>query len=309
MTVPSLPRKKRCEMAGEPKMQAWQPEEITELLAIWTEKNIQDELESSIRNERVYSQISSLLLQKGVRRSAKQCREKIKKMKQEYKKLKEHNNKSGVVPRKNKYYDVLDSVLDNRPTIIGNQVMNSAYLPDDEAMNEGTEDIESPVDVTTMVFDSGDSQDAGPSNGGVHGESPASPSSIPSWDVIKYRVNQKKKRSSALMEFTRALREMQERQLEWDAREMEINREERQRREEERKAREEENREEQRRREEENREERRRREEEERMHEREERRLDREERRLERENFYAMNAQLVSAINNVASALISNSQH
>uniref|UniRef100_UPI00358F7C8A myb/SANT-like DNA-binding domain-containing protein 7 n=1 Tax=Myxine glutinosa TaxID=7769 RepID=UPI00358F7C8A len=148
-------------MAGESKMQAWQPEEIQELLEIWTDKNIQSELDFSIRNEWVYSQISSQLLQKGVHRSAKQCREKIKKMKQEYKKLKELHNKTGLAPTKNKYYEKLDSVLDNRPTVIGSQVMNSANSHEAEDMNEGTEDLKSPIDDKTMVLDSGDSQDAG----------------------------------------------------------------------------------------------------------------------------------------------------
>ncbi|KAJ8403673.1 hypothetical protein AAFF_G00349990, partial [Aldrovandia affinis] len=108
----------------------WTPEEIQAMLSIWADSTVQRELESSVRNEKVYLRISSELATMGFLRSAKQCREKVKKLKQEYRKLKDHNNRDGPDRKGGKWFNLMDSVLGNGNTIpastTGGSVLNSA---------------------------------------------------------------------------------------------------------------------------------------------------------------------------------------
>lgn len=90
----------------------WTDQEIVELLQLWSEDSIQIELESSLRNQRVFDCIALILREKGMFRTGDQCREKIKKMKLEYRRIKD-NHKS----RSWKFYDVMDQVLANRPAL------------------------------------------------------------------------------------------------------------------------------------------------------------------------------------------------
>ncbi|XP_051916005.1 1-aminocyclopropane-1-carboxylate synthase-like protein 1 isoform X1 [Hippocampus zosterae] len=90
----------------------WTDQEIVELLQLWSEDSIQIELESSLRNQRVFDRIALILREKGMFRTGDQCREKIKKMKLEYRRIKD-NHKS----RSWKFYDVMDRVLANRPAL------------------------------------------------------------------------------------------------------------------------------------------------------------------------------------------------
>ncbi|KAJ8262244.1 hypothetical protein GJAV_G00164230 [Gymnothorax javanicus] len=87
----------------------WSTYEAQVLLTLWADASTQQELESTVRNERVYSRIASELAAVGIRRSVKQCREKIKKLKQQYKKLKDENRKTDA-----EWYVTMDSVLGRR---------------------------------------------------------------------------------------------------------------------------------------------------------------------------------------------------
>ena len=90
----------------------WTDPEIVELLQLWSDESVQIELESSLRNQRVFDRIANILREKGIYRTGDQCREKIKKMKLEYRRIKD-NHKT----RSWKFYDVMDRVLANRPAI------------------------------------------------------------------------------------------------------------------------------------------------------------------------------------------------
>lgn len=90
----------------------WTDPEIVELLQLWSDESVQVELESSLRNQRVFDRIARVLQEKGIYRSGDQCREKIKKMRLEYRRIKD-NHKT----RSWKFYDVMDRVLANRPSI------------------------------------------------------------------------------------------------------------------------------------------------------------------------------------------------
>nr|XP_019935005.1 PREDICTED: 1-aminocyclopropane-1-carboxylate synthase-like protein 1 isoform X2 [Paralichthys olivaceus] len=90
----------------------WTDPEIVELLQLWSDESVQIELESSLRNQRVFDRIAHVLREKGIFRTGDQCREKIKKMKLEYRRIKDNHKM-----RSWKFYDVMDRVLANRPAI------------------------------------------------------------------------------------------------------------------------------------------------------------------------------------------------
>ncbi|KAL6106986.1 accs [Pungitius sinensis] len=90
----------------------WTDPEIVELLQLWSDESVQIELESSLRNQRVFDRIAHILREKGIYRTGDQCREKIKKMKLEYRRIKDNHKM-----RSWKFYDVMNRVLANRPAI------------------------------------------------------------------------------------------------------------------------------------------------------------------------------------------------
>lgn len=90
----------------------WTDPEIVELLQLWSDESVQIELESSLRNQRVFDRIAHILRERGIYRTGDQCREKIKKMKLEYRRIKDNHKM-----RSWKFYDVMDRVLANRPAI------------------------------------------------------------------------------------------------------------------------------------------------------------------------------------------------
>ncbi|XP_058502095.1 1-aminocyclopropane-1-carboxylate synthase-like protein 1 [Solea solea] len=112
----------------------WTDQEIVELLQLWSDDSVQIELESSLRNQRVFDRIAHILREKGIFRTGDQCREKIKKMKLEYRRIKDNHKM-----RSWKFYDVMDRVLANRPSItysslggavIAQQVFQNPVGPD-----------------------------------------------------------------------------------------------------------------------------------------------------------------------------------
>ena len=93
----------------------WSNNDVQALICVWGEDIIQQELEGSVRNEKVYKQIAHRLAEMGIERTSKQCREKVKKLKQDYKKTKDKNNKSGAKRKTTKWFDALDAILGPRP--------------------------------------------------------------------------------------------------------------------------------------------------------------------------------------------------
>lgn len=95
------------------KTEPWHSKETKTLIGIWSEDEVQRELEGSIRNQRVFQKISQRMWELGYNRSPDRCRVKIKKLKQDYRRLKEFNKRNGF-RKKNQWYDSLDAVLGRR---------------------------------------------------------------------------------------------------------------------------------------------------------------------------------------------------
>ncbi|XP_029902118.1 uncharacterized protein LOC115355452 isoform X4 [Myripristis murdjan] len=86
----------------------WLPDEVQVFLTLWAQPNIQEQLLSTVRNNKVFTYISNQLATVGFHKTANQCRIKVKKLKQCYKKLKCMQDKQND----SKWFAIMDSVLD-----------------------------------------------------------------------------------------------------------------------------------------------------------------------------------------------------
>uniref|UniRef100_UPI00358F7A9A myb/SANT-like DNA-binding domain-containing protein 2 n=1 Tax=Myxine glutinosa TaxID=7769 RepID=UPI00358F7A9A len=181
----------------------WSVAEVQALIGVWSEDQIQRDLESSIRNEKVYQSISQRLQDAGVQRSAKRCREKIKKLKQGYRKLKDHNNRSVADRKTSKWYNILDAVLGHRPTNCrrtGTLDSATALL---EAMVE-EEHVQSNNDVSFIEHEAEGGSCSGESSTSIPTTSSSPALAAPNKTPVR-RVKGKKKRD----QFEDFLREME----------------------------------------------------------------------------------------------------
>ena len=105
----------------------WTDREVTTLIAIWGEEEIQRQLDGAIRNIKVYKKLAARLtaLEHCSERTAVQCREKIKKLKSEYKRAKDNNNRSGRGRTICAFYNQLDAILGCRPSSTPSSVIGS----------------------------------------------------------------------------------------------------------------------------------------------------------------------------------------
>ncbi|XP_058267800.1 zinc finger protein with KRAB and SCAN domains 2-like isoform X2 [Hemibagrus wyckioides] len=96
------------------KTEPWHNKETKTLIGIWSEDEVQRELEGTVRNQKVFQKISQRMWELGYSRSPDRCRVKIKKLKQDYRRLKEYNKRNGMNPKTNQWYEALDAVLGRR---------------------------------------------------------------------------------------------------------------------------------------------------------------------------------------------------
>lgn len=104
----------------------WQDSEIKALLEIWSSELIQRQLSTSYRNDAVFQAISDTLGRQGVRRTVKQCRDKIKALKKKYKDIVDKLRKSGVGVDSDeeielwgdwKWFDPIHKLMRKRPSV------------------------------------------------------------------------------------------------------------------------------------------------------------------------------------------------
>ncbi|XP_034962895.1 uncharacterized protein LOC118080950 [Zootoca vivipara] len=90
----------------------WTYPEIIDLLVIWREREIQQELQRSHRNIETFQVVASKMAQRGHKRSALECRSKIKTLKRDYR-IAKANNSPGKGHLAWLFYDQLDHLLAN----------------------------------------------------------------------------------------------------------------------------------------------------------------------------------------------------
>ncbi|XP_046771563.1 multifunctional protein ADE2 isoform X2 [Gallus gallus] len=102
----------------------WTVNEVRALIHIWSDKNIQQQLEGTVRNKRIFEQVAARLQKFGIDRDWKQCRTKYKNLKHEYKSIK-NGQDSGSTSRSMKFFNELDAIL-------GHSTMEQASKSDNE---------------------------------------------------------------------------------------------------------------------------------------------------------------------------------
>lgn len=99
----------------------WSAQELSTFLTIIADNVIQSELDGSVRNEKVYKDISQRMAAEGFERTSGQCRAKLKKLKGQYKKIKDANSRSGNSRSTWKWYDAMDAIYGHRPANQGRE--------------------------------------------------------------------------------------------------------------------------------------------------------------------------------------------
>ncbi|KAM6075669.1 bifunctional phosphoribosylaminoimidazole carboxylase/phosphoribosylaminoimidazole succinocarboxamide synthetase isoform 1-T1 [Chlamydotis macqueenii] len=88
----------------------WTVNEVRALIRIWSDKNIQQQLEGTVRNKSIFEQVAARLQKFGIDRDWKQCRTKYKNLKHEYKSVKSAQD-SGSTSKSMKFFNELDAIL------------------------------------------------------------------------------------------------------------------------------------------------------------------------------------------------------
>lgn len=93
----------------------WSARETLALINIWSDKSIKGQLKGTVRNQKIFEHIASLLQQLGIDRDWRQCRTKYKNLKHEYAVVKKAHD-SGNRWKTMKYFKELDAILSGKPS-------------------------------------------------------------------------------------------------------------------------------------------------------------------------------------------------
>uniref|UniRef100_A0A8D2N8T2 Myb-like domain-containing protein n=1 Tax=Zonotrichia albicollis TaxID=44394 RepID=A0A8D2N8T2_ZONAL len=128
----------------------WTVNEVRALIRIWSDKNIQQQLEGTVRNKRIFEQVAARLQKFGIDRDWKQCRTKYKNLKHEYKSVKSAQD-SGSTSKSMKFFNELDAIL-------GHCTMEQASKSDNDESERPPEwtEAKSEKDSVEMPADTGE---------------------------------------------------------------------------------------------------------------------------------------------------------
>ncbi|KAH0616180.1 hypothetical protein JD844_027114 [Phrynosoma platyrhinos] len=91
----------------------WTVNEVKALIRVWSDKSIQQQLEGTVRNKRIFEDVAASLQELGVDKDWKQCRTKYKNLKHEYKSVKDARH-SGNTSKNMTFFKELDAILGHR---------------------------------------------------------------------------------------------------------------------------------------------------------------------------------------------------
>ncbi|XP_075278043.1 uncharacterized protein LOC104334930 isoform X1 [Opisthocomus hoazin] len=126
----------------------WTVNEVRALIRVWSDKNIQRQLEGTVRNKRIFEQVAAKLQKFGIDRDWKQCRTKYKNLKHEYKSVKSAQD-SGSTSKSMKFFNELDAIL-------GHSTMEHASKSDNDESERPPEWTKSEKDSIEMPGDTGE---------------------------------------------------------------------------------------------------------------------------------------------------------
>ncbi|XP_074444237.1 bifunctional phosphoribosylaminoimidazole carboxylase/phosphoribosylaminoimidazole succinocarboxamide synthetase isoform X2 [Larus michahellis] len=128
----------------------WTVNEVRALICVWSDKTIQQQLEGTVRNKRIFEQVAARLQKFGIDRDWKQCRTKYKNLKHEYKSVKSAQD-SGIASKSMKFFNELDAIL-------GHSTMEQASKSDNDESERPPEwtEAKSEKDSIEMPGDTGE---------------------------------------------------------------------------------------------------------------------------------------------------------
>ena len=147
-------------MAQSDRGATWSRDEVMCLLELWSDDRCQAQLLGTRRNIEIYRQLAADLKKNrgdmAVERSPEQCRSKLKSLIREYHQAKKHNNRSGAGRSKFAYFDIIDGVLQDRPSTSPAFSLDTSAVPEAEteegSQGSGAEE-ENPRNVYICIHD------------------------------------------------------------------------------------------------------------------------------------------------------------
>ncbi|XP_055444628.1 bifunctional phosphoribosylaminoimidazole carboxylase/phosphoribosylaminoimidazole succinocarboxamide synthetase isoform X5 [Bubalus kerabau] len=123
----------------------WTVPEVRALIGIWSDQGIQQQLEGTMRNKRIFEQIAAKLQKLGIERDWKQCRTKYKNLKHEYKIVRTARDLG--MAKSMKFFTELDAILGHKKT------ENSQQESQDEEQATGCAHVKMEEDQTVIAGD------------------------------------------------------------------------------------------------------------------------------------------------------------
>nr|XP_054600391.1 uncharacterized protein LOC129164419 [Nothobranchius furzeri] len=143
---------------------AWSNDEVKIFLLLLADDRIQRELDSSVRNEKIFQGLAQTMSAHGYERTSKQCHEKIKNLKAEYRSVKDHNSSSGADQQHWKWFADMDAIYGERPVSNGRGSVVDTATPAYTGPQDNDITLELCADKSQDVPDTG-GMNAGPSSG------------------------------------------------------------------------------------------------------------------------------------------------
>uniref|UniRef100_A0A6V7JWZ3 Myb/SANT-like DNA-binding domain-containing protein n=1 Tax=Bracon brevicornis TaxID=1563983 RepID=A0A6V7JWZ3_9HYME len=88
----------------------WTPESTTLLVSVWTDRQVQKQLEYAVKPQVIWESIAKYMRKKGYEVTAKQCRSRMKQVLVCYREAKKSGTRAGV----ERYYESIDKVLESK---------------------------------------------------------------------------------------------------------------------------------------------------------------------------------------------------
>lgn len=98
----------------------WSPDSTALLVSVWTDKQVQKQLEYSTKPQLIWDSVARYMNKKGYNVTGKQCRSRMKQVLVCYREAKRSNTTSGV----EQYYESIDKVLKLKRLEHGNNNIN-----------------------------------------------------------------------------------------------------------------------------------------------------------------------------------------
>lgn len=102
--------------SGDGMKYKWTPDSTTLLVSVWTDKQVQKQLEYATKPQLIWDSVARYMQKKGYSVSGKQCRSRMKQVLVCYREAKKAGTRAGV----EQYYESIDKVLKDKRLLQSN---------------------------------------------------------------------------------------------------------------------------------------------------------------------------------------------